>query len=149
MNWAVIVWFALMVFFLLAEAATVTMVSTWFAAGSLAAMIVGLLHGDVWLQVTVFLVVSAGLLLLLRPVVRKYFTPKLARTNVDSILGATGVVTQVIQNDLAAGQVKLGAMQWSARSTDQTEIPAGTLVKVDRIEGVKVFVTPVKETIEV
>ena len=34
MNWAAIVWLVLMGFFLLAEAATVSMVSLWFAAGT-------------------------------------------------------------------------------------------------------------------
>ena len=45
--------------------------------------------------------------------------------------------------------MKLGAMEWTARSTDGSIIPQGTLVKVDRIEGVKAFVTPVevKETV--
>ena len=42
------------------------------------------------------------------------------------------------------GQVKLGAMEWTARSMSGEVIPEGTLVKVDKIEGVKVFVTPVK-----
>ena len=145
MNWAAIIWLVLLVLFLLTEAATVTMVSLWFAVSALAALIVSLLGGPVWLQTLLFLVVSAVLLALLRPLVRKYVTPKVTATNVDSVVGSTGLVTASIDNVTAAGQVKLGGMEWTARSTSGAPIPAGTLVRVDRIEGVKVFVTPAPE----
>lgn len=144
MNWAAIIWLVLLVLFLLTEAATVTMVSLWFAVSALAALIVSLLGGPVWLQTLLFLVVSAVLLALLRPLVRKYVTPKVTATNVDSVVGSTGLVTASIDNVTAAGQVKLGAMEWTARSTSGVPIPEGTLVKVDRIEGVKVYVSPVE-----
>ena len=137
-----VIWLVLMVVFLAAEAATVSMVSLWFAAGSLVALAVSLLGGPIWLQVVLFLAVSAGLLACLRPLVRSKFTPKLALTNVDSMLGSEGYVTADIDNMSATGKVKLGAMEWTARSTSGKVIPAGTLVKVDRIEGVKAFVSP-------
>lgn len=142
MNWAAILWLVLMVIFLVAEASTVTLVSLWFAAGALAAMLVCLLGGAVWLQITAFLAVSVVTLLALRPLVRKYVTPKLTATNIDSVIGSTGLVTVAIDNVAAAGQVKLGAMVWTARSTSGAMIPEGTKVRVDKIEGVKVFVSP-------
>ena len=142
MNMAAIVWLVLMVVFLAAEASTVSMVSLWFAAGALVALLTALAGGPAWLQTLLFLAVSAGLLLALRPLVRKYLSPKLTATNVDSVVGTTGLVTAAIDNVSAVGQVKLGAMEWTARSTSGQPIPAGTLVKVDRIEGVKAFVSP-------
>ena len=142
MNMAAIVWLVLMVVFLAAEASTVSMVSLWFAAGALVALLTALAGGPAWLQTLLFLAVSAGLLLALRPLVKKYLSPKLTATNVDSVVGSTGLVTAAIDNVSAVGQVKLGAMEWTARSTSGQPIPAGTLVKVDRIEGVKAFVSP-------
>ena len=142
MNWAAILWLVLTVVFLIAEAATVTVISLWFAAGSLAAMAAALLGGKIWLQVGVFLAVSAIALTALRPLVRKYLTPKLTATNVDSVVGSVGIVTIPIDNIAAAGQVKLNGMEWTARSTSGTPIPAGIRIRVDRIEGVKVFVSP-------
>lgn len=143
MNWAAILWLILMVVFLVVEASTVTMMSLWFAAGALAAMVISLLQGAVWLQVTVFVAVSAVLLTALRPLVRKYVTPKLTATNVDSVIGSTGLVTVAIDNVKATGQVKLGSMVWTARSSSGDLIPEGTLVRVEKIEGVKVFVSPI------
>ena len=141
---AAIIWLVLMVVFLMMEASSVSMVSLWFGAGALTALITALLGAEVWVQVVVFLAVSGLLLACLRPLARKYFTPRLTRTNVDSIIGATGQVTVAIDNVSACGQVKLGAMEWTARSSQERAIPAGTLVQVDRVEGVKVFVSPVK-----
>ena len=142
MNWASILWLVLLVAFLAAEAATVSMVSLWFAVSALVALLVALLGGPGWLQGTLFLVISAVLLALLRPIVRRYISPRITATNVDSVIGSTGLVTAAIDNVSAAGQVKLGAMEWTARSTSGQSIPVGTLVKVDRIEGVKAFVSP-------
>ncbi len=145
MNWAAIIaWLVLMVLFLLAEASTVTLVSLWFAAGSLGALVAALCGGEVWIQVTVFLLVSVALLLALRPLVRRYFKPRLTATNVDSVIGSKGYVTAPIDNLSASGQVKLGSMEWTARSTSGEPIAQGTLVRVDKIEGVKAYVSPVK-----
>ncbi len=143
MNWAAIGWFGLLLLCLAVEANTVAIVSAWFAVGALAALLTSLVGGPVWLQFTLFFVVSIVSLLSLRPLVRKHFTPKLEKTNVDAIVGTTGTVLSPIDNVLAQGQVKLGGMEWSARSTSGDPIEAGTIVKVDRIQGVKVFVTPV------
>ena len=144
-----IVWLVLMIVFLVAESQSVTMVSLWFAAGALGALIAELCGAELWLQIVIFFVVSIILLASLRPIVRKSFPPKITKTNVDSIVGQTGLVTADINNISAQGQVKLGAMEWTARSTSGENIPQGTLVKVDKIEGVKAFVTPVAEKAEV
>ena len=144
MNWAAIIWLGLTVVFLIAEASTVTVISLWFAAGSLTAMVMALVGGAVWMQALTFLVVSAAALTALRPLVRKYLTPKLTATNVDSIIGSVGIVTSDIDNLTAAGQVKLNGMEWSARSTSGESIETGTKIRVDKIEGVKVFVSPVE-----
>lgn len=143
------VWLAVMVVFLFAEANTVSLVSAWFAAGALAALIASLLGAQLWLQIAIFLAVSALLLACLRPVVRKYLKPNIVPTNVDSLIGSQGYVTADIDNVSATGGVKLGAMEWTARSTSGSKILAGTLVKVDKIEGVKAFVTPVEAEVTV
>ena len=137
-----IIWFCLMVVFLIVEAACpIHLVSIWFAAGSLMAMVVSFFGGPLWLQIAVFLVVSCLLLALLWPFIKKFLRPKLEKTNVDAVIGTRGVVTATIDNTAAAGQIKLGAMEWTARSTSGAVIEKGAVVRVDRIEGVKAFVS--------
>ena len=138
------VWLVLLVLFLLTEAVTVAMVSLWFALGALGALLVNLLGAEAWLQILVFFVISIVSLASLRPWARKRFNPGTAKTNVDAVIGSQGRVLADVDNVEATGQVKLGAMEWTARSTSGEPIKAGTLVRVDRVEGVKVFVSPLE-----
>lgn len=142
MNWEIIIWLGLMVVFLVVEAACpLHLVSIWFTVGSLAAMIAAALGAAVWLQVVLFVLVSAGLLAALWPFTKRFLNAKVSATNLDSVIGAQGLVTEAIDNLTACGHVKLGAMEWSARSTSGEPIPLGSKVQVDRIEGVKVLVS--------
>lgn len=143
MNWPAIIWLGLMVVFLIIEGACpIHLVSIWFAAASLVAMLVALLGGELWLQGVVFVVVSAGLLALLWPVVKKFINPKVTATNVDSLIGKLAHVTEDIDNIDAHGQAKVNGLEWSARSVDGNPIPKGTLVRIDHVEGVKLIVKP-------
>ena len=150
MNWAAIIWFVLLLIFLATEAACpIHLVSIWFAAGALVAMIAAFFTWPVWLQITLFLVVSGSLVILLWPFIKKFINPKLVKTNVDAVIGSRGIVTATIDNTAATGTVKLGAMEWSARSTSGDAIPVGTVIVVDRIEGVKVFVSLAEVSVNV
>lgn len=150
MDLVAIIWLCLAAVFLIVEAACpIHLVSLWFAAGSLAALVVWALGGALWLQVTLFLAVSCLLLAMLWPLTKKYLKPGIQRTNIDSVIGSVGLVTAPVDNVSASGQVKLGGMEWTARSTSGDPIPVGTQVRVDKIEGVKAFVTPVEVKVQV
>ena len=147
MNWAAISWLVIMAVLLIVEAACpYHLVSIWFAAGALVAMIISMLGGELWLQIIAFCIVSGALLAGLWPFIRKFLNPHLTKTNVDSVIGTEGIVTADIDNLNAVGQVKLGGMEWTARSTSGENISVGTRVRVDRIEGVKAFVSPAEVT---
>ena len=144
MNWAAMAWLIIMGFFLVIEAACpIHLVSVWFAAGALVAMIIRMLGGELWLQIIAFCIVSGALLAGLWPFIRKFLNPHLTATNVDAVIGTQGLVTVPVDNIRATGTVKLSGMEWTARSTSGAPIPEGTLVRVDKVEGVKVLVTPV------
>lgn len=150
MNWAAIVWAVLLVGFVITEAACpIHLVSIWFAAGALAAVAASLLGAAVWLQILLFLAVSGILLAALWPVTRKFLNPAHTATNVDAVIGMEGYITEAVDNLDAAGKVKLGGMEWTARSVDGAPIPAGARVKVVRIEGVKAMVEAVAEEAKV
>ncbi len=146
MNWEAIVWLGLMIGFMAVEGATVAIVSVWFAVGALVSLLASLLTAPVWLQIVLFLLVSGLCLALLRPFAKKHFNVGRTRTNVESVAGTSGIVTEDIDNVRASGHVKLGTVVWSARSTSGQPISRGTLVKADRVEGVKVYVTVVNQT---
>ncbi len=143
MGFFAYMWIGLLILFLLVEGSTVALVSLWFAFGCLAAIIAALLGAGLWVQVGLFAGVSAILLALLRPFLKKYIAPSIQKTNVDTLIGKECPVTEDIRNLLSQGQVKVGGMVWSARSTDGKDIPKGTVVKIERVEGVKLMVSPV------
>ena len=135
-----IVWLVLLLLFAGREAVTVGLTSIWFAAGALAALTAALLGGPLWIQITLFLAVSLLCLLAVRPLARRHLNSKVEHTNADRVIGAEAQVTEDIDNIHGKGAVIIRGMTWSARSEDGKPIPAGTLVRVLRIEGVKVFV---------
>lgn len=137
-----LIWMALMVLFAAVEAATVSLVSLWFVGGSLAAMVVCLLGGSPLLQVLSFVLVSAALLACLRPFVRKFVTPKKPATNADLALGREAYLTETVDNLRGTGALKLDGREWSVRSMDGCVLPEGTLVKVVKLEGVRLYVQP-------
>jgi membrane protein implicated in regulation of membrane protease activity len=144
-NIPAIVWLILLLAFAALEGITVGLTSIWFAAGTLAALIAALLHGPLWLQIALFLVVSILCLLAVRPLARKFVNTQVQPTNADRVIGAEGRVTEDIDNIQGKGAVTIGGIIWTARSDSDGVIPAGCLVRVLRIEGVKVFVEPIKE----
>lgn len=143
-----IIWLILLLLFAGAEAVTVGLTSIWFAAGALAALIAALAGGGLWIQVALFIVVSLLCLIAVRPLARRYLTPRIQPTNADRIIGAQAKVTEDIDNLQGHGAVTIGGITWSARSENGDLIAAGALVRVLRIEGVKVYVERVKEEVK-
>ncbi len=139
-NYMPVFWIILTVVFVAVEAATVQLVTIWFAAGSLAALIAELLHAAVWLQWVVFFGVSLLTLLLTRPLVKKMTAKKIQPTNADRCIGQTATVLEEINNIAATGLVSVGGVTWTARSLNGEVIKQGETVTVKKIEGVKVIV---------
>ena len=143
MNISAYVWVALLILFLMMEAASVTLVSVWFAAGALVAAVAALFGAGLGLQTVLFVLTSVVLLAALRPIVKKYVDPTIQKTNVDALVGQECTVTEPVDNLAATGRVKVGGMSWSARSAGGADIPAGTIVKIEAVQGVRLLVSPV------
>ena len=146
MNIFIWLWLGAIVLFGVAEILTEGMVSIWFVAGSLAALaacVAGWTLGGLTpeaTQVLIFALVSAAALVLTRPLVRRFMTKPHVPTNLDRVLGMIAKVTEPVDNDRASGAVYVDGKTWTARSADGSVIPAGTQVKVQKIEGVKLLV---------
>lgn len=134
------VWFLGIILFLALEAVTVQFVCIWFAGGAFGALIASLLGAEAIAQVTVFAVLSAILLILSRPLVKK----KLARpgepTNADRLIGQEALIAEEVNNTLSTGQLTINGVAWSVRSEDGSIISKGTLVTIKAISGAKLIV---------
>lgn len=138
----ILLWLGALVLFIVVEAVTVGLVSIWFAIGALAALISALLEAGLWIQIALFLAVSAAAMAATRPLVKKYVTPGRKRTNADRVMDMVGVVTERIDNIEGTGAVHVGGRLWMARSADGSTIEPGAEVCTERIEGVKLIVVP-------
>lgn len=136
------IWLILLGLFIVVEGATVALVSVWFIAGAAVAAIFALCGLPIWSQCVAFAVVSAVLLIFLRPFLRKYINAKKENTNVDALIGKRAVVTEAIDNLHAQGAISVSGAVWTARSANEAQIPVDTVVVIRRIEGVKAFVEP-------
>lgn len=137
-------WFFMAIIMAWLEFTTVALVSVWFVVGASAALISALLGTPFWLQAVIFIAVSVVLLLALRPIVRKMVKVTPLKTNVDALEGKSAVVIEPIDNLQATGRVQLNGTDWTARSANGASIAAGTVVTVQRVEGVKLLVVPEK-----
>ena len=140
-----LIWVGAMVVFGVLEAATVGLTSLWFVVGALGGLIVAMCGGAIWLQIAVFFVVSIAALIAARPLVVKYINQTTVATNADRVLGSTARVTEAIDNTVPVGAVYVDGKTWSARSENGEEIAEGTIVRVTRMEGVRLFVEEIKE----
>lgn len=135
-------WLVAMIVLLVIEGVVPGLVSIWFALGALAALISAALGAPIWLQCLWFAFVSVGTLALTRPLAKKYVNAKVQPTNADVLIGKECVVTEEIDNLLGQGQVIAQSMEWTARSAvEELKIPKGSVVTVERIEGVKLIVS--------
>ena len=136
----VYLWLGAVILFGIIEALTVGMVSIWFSIGALAALIAAALHAAPWLQITVFLAVSAAALMITRPLIKKKILLRTTPTNTDMLIGQRGTVDEAIDNLAGTGSVKIAGKIWSAKSENGDNIPSGSTVTAVRIEGVKLIV---------
>ncbi len=134
-------WIALLVILVVIEASTVQLVTIWFAFGALVALIANIFNAPIYLQVTLFVVVSLVALIATRPLIKKFTHKKRIPTNADRVIGKKAVVLEDIDNSLAKGLVSVDGVTWSARASDSSVIPKDTSVDVEKIEGVKLIVS--------
>ena len=136
----VFVWLVIAVVLGIFEAATVALVSIWFAIGAVAAMVPAYFNAPFWVQILVFILVSALCFVFTRPFFKKIIRVNKQPTNVDRLVGQEGVATDDIENIECRGKVFISGLTWSARSETGELIPQGAVVTVKKIEGATLVV---------
>ena len=133
-------WAAAVIVFMIIEIATTQLVTLWFALGSLASLIACLMNAPVYVQIIIFVAVSAITLAATRPLVKKWTKTSFSPTNADRCIGKTALVVEDIDNSAEKGAVKINGSVWSARSGDGIKIRKDEQVTIKQIDGVKLIV---------
>lgn len=140
------VWLAAMIILIIIEIVTVGLTTIWFAIGALVAIIVSMLGGGIILQLTVFLLVSLGMLIFTRPLAIRYINNSRTRTNYEGIIGKVVRITQDVNNIADQGCAVVNGQEWTVRSADDKgRIAVGSLAKVIDIKGVSLIVEKYEE----
>lgn len=141
-----LIWIAVAVIFAIIEALTMGINTIWFSIGAVVASIVAMAGGPGLLQIIVFLGVSILLLYFTRPIAVKKLKIGSEKTNVDTLPGQTALVTTDI-TPYNTGQVKVQGQIWTAiyQGADTT-LKQGEMVRIIRVEGVKLVVEPLNAT---
>ena len=141
-----LLWLGILAVLLIIEAATVGLVTVWFAGGALAAAIASGAGAGSVAQWVLFLAVSLVLLFFTRPLAVRYMKRGIPRTNVNSLIGKKAVVIQKIDNLSQTGQVRINDIEWMARTeSDGEKIPEESVVEIEAVRGVKLIVKKCKE----
>ena len=139
-------WLIALAVFLIIEIITLGLTTIWFAGGSLVAFIASLFSVPIAVQIVLFFVVSFVLLFFTRPFVEKHLNNKREKTNVNSMIGKEGKVTEDIDNFNQKGTIVVNGLEWTARSNeDDIIIPSGSKVVVKDVQGVRAIVSKVSE----
>ncbi len=138
--WEIILWASLFVILTVSELATYQLISIWFAIGALIALICAVFNVGFGLQILIFTVVAAFLLIITRPFVKKLQANKHVPTNSELDVGKTAIVIQKINNNELTGRVRINGIDWNARSVDSSIIDVDSNVIVEEVDGAKLLV---------
>ncbi len=138
------IWIGFFILSVVVEVNTMNLIAIWFMPGTLVAIVLSLLAVPVWVQVLVWLLITVTVFAATWRLSARLRHPRHQPTNADRVIGQTAIVTETISDRTQTGQARVMGQVWSARSDETTdEIPVGTEVRVLRIEGVKLIVTPI------
>ena len=133
-------WGILCVVMVIAEIASMQLVSIWFAIGAIGAFIMALCDFGFTAQLAVFVLISVVLLLATRPLLKSLRVKRVTPTNADKDVGATAVVIEEVDPAHGTGRAKTNGVDWIAISENGEVLPADTIVIVSRVEGAKLIV---------
>ena len=131
--------------FFIAEIITTGFLVFWLGIAGLITMCISFFTDNLMIQASVFVILSAVLILATKPFVKKFVNKKgnTEKTNAFSIIGKTAIVIKDIDSINGVGQIKVDGEVWSAEGVDGSNIEKGTKVEVKEIDGVRAIVTPI------
>ena len=141
------VWLIAAGVFLILEIFTMGFLVFWLSIGCLLAMLISFLTDSIIIQTTIFVLSSSLLIFATKPLVKKFAEKDNTKTNVYSLVGKKAIVIEDINSTTGNGQIKLDGQVWSAKTKEQINIPKGTEVEIESIEGVKAFVKPIEKLV--
>lgn len=135
------IWIIILILAIIIELISYGLISIWFIPSIILTIILksfGL--NNIYIEISIVLLLSTVLLIFTRPIVIKLLKPKNIKTNFDRILDMQGrIIKKVKLNDF--GIVKIDGKEWRCYSSK--EIEEGKIVKILKIDSNKLEVEEV------
>lgn len=131
------IWIAIIILLTIVELMTVNLVTIWYVASGLIALILSFFTDSFTLEFAVFAILGTILLVTTRHPLQRLVNSKKQSTNIDRIIGMTGIVTEEI-NKNKNGAVKVDGKVWTAYA--DKKIKVDSTVKVLEINSTKIKV---------
>lgn len=138
------IWLGIIIVAIIIEVITIDLVSIWFAAGGIIALVTCLLGISQPIQIAIFIIITVITAVIVRPIAKKYMRGNIERTNYDRVIGKHGLVTKTITAD-NKGEVKVMSTLWLASSIDNTTINEGDYCEILAVEGAHLVVKKLEE----
>ena len=140
------VWLAVIIVTIVVEAFTMEIISIWFTVGAIPSFILAGFDVLGWeLQLVIFIVLSAVLILSLRKITKNFLLKNSnAKTNLATIIGTRVRMIEMTDFD-SVGTVKINGVTWSAVGEKGETIESGAVVEIVKIAGNKLFVKAVDD----
>ena len=140
----IVIWSLVLIATIVIEFETADMVTIWFSVGAIGALIAAALDQNVVIQIGIFIAVSLVLIVLTRPMTKRFMDKTVIKTNVDRFVGMIGTITVEVPIG-GRGEVLVDNSKWIAFSSSEEIIPVGTKVVVQDIVGIKLLVSKVDQ----
>jgi membrane protein implicated in regulation of membrane protease activity len=134
------IWVGLTAIFIIGEIFTAGFFLFPFAIGTGVAAILTLIGAPSWLQWTVFVVLSAIMVVFSRRLAERFTKESPERVGVDRLIGEMAIVTEQIDPLTDTGRVRVKKDHWRAASADGSKIEKDATVKILRVEGAHLVV---------
>ena len=130
-------WLGVILVLAVIEIATTSLTTVWFIVSAIVALVVSYFSDSLVLQFGIFVILGVILLITTRKHLLKGLNVKKIPTNLDRVIGLSGIVTEAIKKT-DYGEVKVDGKRWTAFS--DKNIKVGSTVRILDIEGLKLKV---------
>ena len=132
-----LIWLLIVILLSIVEIMTVNLTTIWFIISGLVAFLLSFVNVSYNVQFCVFAILGIVLLVTTKKWLQSKIDSKKVRTNLDRVIGMTGIVTEEISKK-ENGEVKVDGKRWTAVSDHKLKV--GDTVKILDINGVKLIV---------
>jgi len=125
-----IIWVAVIVLSIIIEAFTYEMITLWFIPSAVPPLIMASVGNEtIWLQITLFVVLSLVTIIACRPVLKRYLIKETIHTNItDSNIGKKVKLTSPVENGKST--IVVNGVTWTAVISPKCKLNEGDTVEI-------------------